>query len=130
MTDRHQFMIHFCTNTFDSNGTMNSKCKVKRSGADRQHFYITFWRIHINFFCKETGFKILQKINAESVSWLLTLPGSAETIYQSGFHRLHLLYISSAQPRPFSAISFIRLVRICTSTHLPCGPITVVCNAS
>src|SRR3954468_23025748 len=31
---------------------------------------------------------------------------------------------------PFSAISFIRLVRICTSTHLPCGPITVVCNAS
>src|SRR4029079_6065387 len=31
---------------------------------------------------------------------------------------------------PFSAISFMRLVRICTSTHLPCGPITVVCSAS
>src|SRR5438045_4979543 len=39
------------------------------------------------------------------------------------------LYFQCAA-NPFSAISFIRLVRICTSTHLPCGPITVVCNAS
>src|SRR3982750_4122397 len=39
------------------------------------------------------------------------------------------LYFQCAA-RPFSAISFIRLVRICTSTHLPCGPITVVCRAS
>src|SRR6185295_11753576 len=39
------------------------------------------------------------------------------------------LYFQCAA-NPFSAISFIRLVRICTSTHLPCGPITVVCRAS
>src|SRR5438552_18921636 len=32
--------------------------------------------------------------------------------------------------KPFSAISFILFVRICTSTHRPSGPITVVCNAS
>src|SRR5665213_494661 len=32
--------------------------------------------------------------------------------------------------RPFSAISFMRLERIWISTHLPCGPITVVCRAS
>src|SRR5258708_2597944 len=31
---------------------------------------------------------------------------------------------------PFSAISIMRLERICTSTHLPWGPITVVCRAS
>src|SRR5690606_20967555 len=32
--------------------------------------------------------------------------------------------------KPFSAISFILLVRICTSTHWPLGPITVVCKDS
>ena len=39
------------------------------------------------------------------------------------------LYFQCAA-NPFSAISFIRLVRICTSTHCPRGPITVVCSDS
>src|SRR5690606_13104798 len=39
------------------------------------------------------------------------------------------LYFQCAA-KPFSAISFIRLVRICTSTHWPRGPITVVCKDS
>src|ERR1035437_5733542 len=39
------------------------------------------------------------------------------------------LYFQCAA-NPFSAISFIRLVRICTSTHLPLEPITVVCKSS
>src|SRR6202008_3166362 len=39
------------------------------------------------------------------------------------------LYFQCAA-KPFSAISFILLVRICTSTHCPLGPITVVCSDS
>lgn len=41
-----------------------------------------------------------------------------------------LLYISSERPVPRSAISSMRRVRICTSTHLFCGPITVICRLS
>ncbi len=39
-----------------------------------------------------------------------------------------LYFQCAAKPR--SAISSIRCVRICTSTHIPSGPITVECNAS
>ncbi len=39
------------------------------------------------------------------------------------------LYLKCAA-YPFSAISCIRSLRICTSTHLPLGPITVMCKAS
>src|SRR6202012_5922406 len=39
-------------------------------------------------------------------------------------------FVFQCAAKPFSAISFIRLVRICTSTHWPRGPITVVCNDS
>ena len=44
----------------------------------------------------------------------------------SPFTPLYLQW--AANPR--SAISSIRSVRICTSTHLPSGPITVMCNDS
>ena len=130
MTDWNQFMIHFCANTFYTNRTVNSKSKIKCCRTNRQHLYITFWRIHINFFGKKTGFEILQEINCCLYPGCRSLHVSAETIYQNGFHQLLPSLYFQCAANPFSAISFIRLVRICTSTHLPCGPITVVCNAS
>ncbi len=63
MADGHQFVIHFGANGFYSDGTMDGKSKIQRCGSDGQHFYIALGRIDINFFCQETGFKILQEID-------------------------------------------------------------------
>ena len=63
MTDGHQLMIHFCANRFGANGTVNGKCKIQCRRTHRQHFYISLWRININFIGKKTGFKILKKVN-------------------------------------------------------------------
>ena len=50
-------------------------------------------------------------------------------------HERHMLFLEPGSDRirianPFSAISFIRFVRICTSTQRPSGPTTVVCSDS
>src|SRR5438876_6847805 len=63
-------MIHLSSNRFYADCTVNTKSKIKRSRTNRQHLYITFGCIYINFFSEKTGFKILEKIN--TVRFLIT----------------------------------------------------------
>src|SRR6267154_1253659 len=63
-------MIHFCPNCFDTDGTMDSKCKVQGGRTDRQHFYVALWSVHIYFFCEKACFKILEKV--DTIGFLAT----------------------------------------------------------
>ena len=80
-----------------------------------------------------------------SLSYKFNLNSSIKsTAFNSGFSSISRIFFNhSSMPdslliplyfqcaaSPFSATSSIRTVRICTSTHLPSGPNTVVCKLS
>src|SRR5688572_27308048 len=63
MTDGYEFVVYFGTNRFYANGTVYGKSKIECSRTHGQHFYITLWCVHIDFFGEKTGFEILQEVD-------------------------------------------------------------------
>src|SRR5687767_14061146 len=64
MTYRNQFVVDLGANALYANSAMYGKGEIERGRTYRQHLYITFGCVYINFFRQETCFKVLQEIHA------------------------------------------------------------------
>ncbi len=114
MTNGYQLVVDLCPDAFTTDGGMHSKCKIQRRSADGQHLYIALGRVHINFFCQERGFKILQKIDGIGILAAKCFPYLVKPFVKAAFIcRSFFVFPMRCQP-------FLRdfVHPFCTDLHL------------
>lgn len=129
--DRFELVVDLGADGAVSDLRVDVVCEIERRGAER-HFRAS--PLGVNTTISEVysdNLKLSRKSTAFSVGLF-----SAERIClshlsnsSSSCEMVACLYFQCAA-NPLSAMSSMRWVRICTSTHTPSGPITVECSAS